>query len=131
MENSIFAKIVSGEIPCHKVYEDDMTLAFLDVYPKNEGHVLVIPKVRPTEFIWDLDDDVYQAVMATVKKVGLRLREVMPHPYVHQAVVGTDVPYTHVHLVPFTTTKDLHTRQDMSRQPDNEALSAMAEKIRF
>ena len=131
MENSIFAKIVSGEIPCHKVYEDDMTLAFLDVYPKNDGHVLVIPKIRPTEFVWDLDDDVYQAVMVTAKKVALRLREVMPDPYVHQAVVGTDVPYAHVHVIPFTTTKDLHTRQDFSADPDNEKLTAIAEKIRF
>lgn len=131
MQNSVFAKIVSGEIPCHKVYEDDMTLAFMDVYPKNDGHVLVIPKVRPTEFIWDLDDDVYQAVMATAKKIALRLREVMPDPYVHQAVVGTDVPYTHVHLIPFTTTKDLHGRQDFDADPDHETLAKLAGKIRF
>lgn len=130
MQNSVFAKIVSGEIPCHKVYEDDMTLAMMDVHPRNDGHVLVIPKVRPAEFAWDLDDDVYQAVMATAKKVALRLREVMPDPYVHLGVVGTDVPYTHIHLIPFTKTSDMG-EQDFNAEPDHQALAALAEKIRF
>lgn len=131
MEDTVFHKIVRGEIPCHKVYEDELTLAFMDAYPKNSGHVLVIPKVRPTEFVWDLDDDVYQAVMVTARKVALRLREVMPDPYVHQAVVGTDVPYAHVHIVPFTTTSDLHGSRDSSLEPDHAGLALMAEKIRF
>lgn len=131
MQQSIFAKIVRGEVPCHKVYEDDMTLAFLDVYPKSDGHVLVIPKVRPAEFAWDLDDDVYQACMATAKKVALRLREAMPQQYVHQSIVGTDVPYAHIHLIPFDTTADLNKPQRMDVEPDHEALAAMAEKLRI
>ena len=68
VEESIFTKIITGDIPAHKIYEDDKTLAFLDIYPKNEGHTLVIPKVSPAEFVWDLDDAIYQAVMATSKK---------------------------------------------------------------
>lgn len=131
MKETIFHKMVRGEIPTHTVYEDDQTLAFLDIYPRHEGHVLVIPKVNPTEYIWDLDDDTYQAVMATAKKVALRLREVLPYPLIHQAVVGTDIAYTHVHLVPFTITKDLHAPQRMDVEPDHEALAALAEKLRI
>src|SRR5689334_21086022 len=102
MQDSIFTKIINGEIPCHKVYEDDKTLAFLDIHPVQPGHTLVIPK-RQVEFVWDLDDEMYAAVMATTKKVARRLREVMSVPYVGEQVVGVDVPHAHVHLIPFTT----------------------------
>jgi histidine triad (HIT) family protein len=90
MQDSIFTKIVKGEIPCHKVYEDDATLAFLDIHPKQPGHTLVISK-QQVEFLWDLDDPTYQAVMATCKKVARRLREVISKPYVGEQVMGTDV----------------------------------------
>lgn len=130
MQDSIFTKIVSGEIPSHKVYEDDMTLAFLDVYPQNQGHTLVIPKVRPTEFVWDLEDDVYQACMATAKKVALRQREVLSYQYVHQAVVGIDVPYAHINLIPFDTVAELH-RPQPTDDPDHETLAELAKKLYF
>lgn len=130
MQNSIFAKIVSGEIPCHKVYEDEYTLAFLDVYPKNDGHTLVIPKINPAEFVWDLDENIYQAVMSTAKKVALRQRETLPYQYVHQAVVGTDVPYAHVHLVPFNATTDLDG-DEATGEPDHEHLATLAKKLSF
>lgn len=130
MQNSVFARIVAGEIPCHKIYEDEKTLAFLDVYPKNEGHTLVIPKVNPTEFVWDLDDDTYQAVMATARKVALHLRTALPFEYVHQAVVGVDVPYAHVHLVPFNTQTDLYAEQPTG-EPDHEFFAQLAEKLRM
>ena len=130
MQDSVFTKIVAGEIPAHKVYEDEKTLAFMDVYPKNEGHVLVIPKVNPAEFVWQLDDDTYQALMATCKKVALRQLEVLSYEYVHQAIVGTDVPYAHVHLIPFNTTTDLKSEQPTG-EPDHELLASIAEKLRF
>lgn len=131
MKDSIFAKIVSGEIPCHKVYEDEKTLAFLDIYPKLEGHVLVIPKVKPTEFVWDLDDDTYQAVMETSKKVALRLRTVFGAKYVHQRIIGTDVPYAHVHIMPFNEPSELNQKQDFESEPDHEAIAKLAERLRF
>ncbi len=131
MQDSIFTKIVAGEIPCHKIYEDEATLAFLDIFPKNEGHTLVIPKVNPTEFIWDLDDETYISVMETARKVARRLREVLPYLYVHEAIVGTDVPYAHIHLVPFTTTDQLHVPERDSLEPDHEALSSLAKKLSF
>ena len=131
MEDTIFTKIITGEIPCYKIYEDDTTLAFLDIFPKHEGHTLVIPKTNPAEFVWDLDAETYQAVMATARKVALRLREVLPYPYIHEAVVGTDIPYAHVHLVPFATTSDLHNPQRTNVEPDHAALAALAAKLSF
>lgn len=130
MQDSIFTKIIKGEIPCNKIYEDDMTLAFLDIRPTQPGHTLVIPK-RQIEFIWDLSEADYQALMASVKKVGLRLREVTGAPYVGVKVVGTEVPHVHVHLVPFATMEEYAAGPDFDAEPDYPALQAMAKKLAF
>jgi len=127
---TIFQKIIDGEIPAHKVYEDDKTLAFLDIFPTMPGHTLVIPK-NPQEFVWDLEEDDYQAVMKTCQKVAKKLREVLPQAYIHMGVVGIDVPHAHVHLVPFDKTADLHKPDRDKGKPDHEALAKMAEKLRF
>lgn len=129
MTETIFTKIINGDIPAHKVYEDDSTLAFLDIHPVTEGHVLVIPK-KPVEFIWDLEPADYQAVMSTAQKVGKKLREVLGVPYIGIKVVGTDVPHAHVHLIPFTTTKEFQGHSDFDAEPDHEALAALAERVR-
>lgn len=131
MQDSIFTKIIKGEIPCHKVYEDDRTLAFLDIHPVQPGHVLVVPKVQ-VEFVWDLEPADYQAVMATVQKVAQRLREAMGAPYVGEMVVGTDVPHAHVHLVPFTESHELQRVLNVNEsEPDHEALAQVAQKLQF
>lgn len=131
MQDSIFTKIVKGEIPCHKIYEDDETLAFLDINPIAEGHTLVIPK-KQVEFVWELDDADYTALMLTVKKVARRLDEVMPAKYVGELVVGTDVPHAHVHLVPFDVPMQMKRGLDGPGAPaDSESLAALAEKLRF
>lgn len=127
---SIFTKIINGEIPCHKVYEDDTTLAFLDIFPVNEGHVLVIPKVE-VEFVWDLPAAGYVALMETARRVALRLRDVLPYKYIGERVIGTDVPHAHVHLIPFDTTSQLYAPQRTDTEPDHAALAAMAEKLYF
>jgi histidine triad (HIT) family protein len=129
-EPSIFSKIVRGDIPCHKVYEDDKTLAFLDIHPVQPGHTLVIPKEQ-VEFVWDLPDELYQAVMSTTKKVALRLREVSGKQYVSERIVGIDVPHAHVQLIPFTNVSELRAQQDMSAEPDHAALAEMAKKLAF
>lgn len=128
--DSIFTKIIKGEIPCHKIYEDEKTLAFLDIHPIADGHTLVIPKEQ-IEFVWDLPDDLYQAVMLTSKKVALRLREVTPHPYVHERIVGIDVPHAHVQLIPFSDASELRIQQDMNSQPDHTKLAEIAQKLAF
>jgi histidine triad (HIT) family protein len=127
---SIFTKIVKGDIPCHKVYEDEHTLAFLDIYPVQPGHVLVISKPQ-IEFVWDLPDDLYQAVMATTKKVALRMREVLPQQFVHERIVGIDVPHAHVQLIPFDNPADLRVEQNMNSEPDHTALAQIAKKLAF
>lgn len=130
MEESIFKKIVRGDIPAHKVYEDDKVLAFLDIYPVQPGHTLVIPK-QQVEFVWDLDDATYHAVMEAAKKVALRLREVLGVQYVGERIVGVDVPHAHVQLIPFDTVDQFKAHQDMTVEPDHASLAALAGKLRI
>ncbi|MBR5669878.1 HIT domain-containing protein [Candidatus Saccharibacteria bacterium] len=99
---SIFSKIVAGEIPCYKVYEDDKTLAFLDINPESKGHTLVIPKVE-VDKIYELSDEDYHALWASVKKVAARMEEVSGRRTLMK-VIGTDVPHAHVHLMPYDET---------------------------
>lgn len=130
MQDSIFTRIVKGEIPCHKIYEDDKVLAFLDIHPIQPGHTLVIPK-RQIEFLWDLDDDDYTAVMTATKKVALRLRGVLGVRYIGVQVVGVDVPHAHVQLIPFNTPAEYHARQDMDATPDHVTLADLAGRLVF
>ena len=130
MQDSIFTKIVKGEIPCHKVYEDDATLAFLDIHPVQPGHTLVIPK-KQVEFAWDLDDETYKSLMATVKKVAQHIRDTLGVRYVGLQVIGTDVPHTHIHLIPFNEAQEFHVHPDLTADPDNTALAEMAKKLYF
>ncbi len=125
---TVFQKIIDGEIPSNKIYEDDKVVAFLDIYPAVPGHTLVVPK-NPIEFVWDLPDDDYLALLAASKKIALHMREVLPQKYVHMSVVGTDVPHAHIHLIPFDNTSDFHNQERMNNEPDFEALAKMAEKI--
>lgn len=130
MEESIFTKIVKGEIPCHKIYEDDKTLVFLDIHPVAPGHTLVVPK-NQVEFVWDLSAEDYAAVMATTQKVALQLREILGTKYVGERIVGIDVPHAHVQLIPFDDVKEFQAPQDMKAEPDYAALAAMANRLAF
>lgn len=130
MADSIFTKIIKGEIPCHKIYEDDKTFAFLDIHPKTPGHTLVIPK-KQVEFVWDLEDEDYEAVMRTVKKVALRLREVMGDPYIGELVVGIDVPHAHVHVYTFANIEESRRIPDLNAEPDHTELAELAKKLAF
>ena len=95
---SIFTKIIQGEIPCYKIYEDDKTFAFLDIHPESKGHVLVIPK-KEVDKIYELPDEDYQALMSAVKKLSRHLEKQLDARILWK-VVGTDVPHAHVHLMP-------------------------------
>ena len=129
MNDSIFTKIVKGEIPSHNIYEDDQTLAFLNIYPSVEGHTLVISKAQ-VEYVWDLNDETYHAVMATTKKVAIRLKEILGVERVGERVIGLDVPHAHVHLVPFNTAEEFYAPETKD-EPDHAALAAMADRLRF
>ncbi len=129
MEDSIFTKIIKGEIPCHKLYEDAKTLAFLDIHPVQPGHTLVIPKLQ-VDKVYDLDDDTYQAVMKTTKRLMLQLDRILGKR-VGLKVVGIDVPHAHVQLIPFGDPAELYATQDMDTEPDHAALGDMANRLRL
>lgn len=128
MQDSIFTKIIKGEIPSHKIYEDDYVIAFLDIHPITPGHTLVVPKAQ-VPFVWDLDDNTYQQLMVSVKKLGLHLRDTLGVPFVGEQIIGVDVPHAHIHLIPFTSAAEFHHQPDMSAEPDHTALAATAEKL--
>jgi histidine triad (HIT) family protein len=130
MSDSIFTKIIKGEIPSHKVYEDDKTIVFLDIHPVQPGHVLVVPK-NQVEFVWDLPTDDHQALMTTAQKVAKRLREVLEVPFVGEQIIGVDVPHAHVHLIPFSKVSEFKNTPDMNVEPNHEELAQIAKKLAF
>lgn len=107
--SSIFTRIVSGEIPCYKIAEDDRFLAFLDVNPNTKGHTLCIPKEEINK-IFDMDEDHYLGLMQFSRKVAKAIEKVVPCKRIGVAVVGLEVPHVHVHLIP------LHDMDDMRFQ---------------
>jgi len=103
---TIFSRIVSGEIPCYKVAEDADHLAFFDIQPIAEGHVLVIPKVEE-DYLWDLSDENLSRLIIFAKKVSLIIKNHFPCKKVGMAVIGLEVPHAHIHLVPMNHVSDL------------------------
>ncbi len=130
MADGIFTKIIRGDIPSYKIYEDDKTFAFLDIHPVQPGHTLVVPK-REVAFVWDLEPEDYQALMASVQKIAQHLRQTLGKPYVGSQVIGIDVPHAHVHLIPFATTEEFRNRPDMQAEPDHDSLAKLAQKLAF
>ena len=100
--SSVFTQIINGEIPCYKIYEDDHTFAFLDINPETPGHTLVVPK-KEVDKIYELPDEDYQALMATVKKLSAHMEKQLGARTLWK-VIGTDVPHAHVHLLPYDET---------------------------
>ena len=125
MEDSIFTKIIKGEIPCYKIYEDERTFAFLDIQPESEGHTLVIPK-KQVDKIYDLPDVDYVALMKTVKKVSKRMEEVLGERVVWK-VMGTEVPHAHVHVMPIDLTWEYGRHLNV---PDDE-MQRVCKKLAF
>ncbi len=130
--NNIFAKMLRGEIPANKVYEDEHTLAFMDIMPQADGHTLVIPK-EEAETIFDLSDEGAAAWMRTVRKVGAAVKEAFDAPGVvlfqlNGKGAGQTVPHVHFHIVPGSIA-DLR-KPHAATQADPEILSKHAERIR-
>ena len=125
---SLFSKIINGEIPSHKIAEDDHFFAFLDVFPLVPGHVLVVPK-KETDYIFDIADAELAEMMVFAKQVAVVLKKAMPCKRIGVAVIGLEVPHAHIHLVPMNSADDLNfTRPKLS--PSQEELKQIAEKIR-
>ena len=122
--SSIFAKIVAGEIPCYKVYEDDKVLAFLDIHPETKGHMLVIPKVE-VDRIYDLEDEDYQALMMAAKKIARHMEDVLGQRTLWK-VMGTDVPHAHIHLEPLDETWTYGRQLELSPEEMEEIRAKLA-----
>lgn len=124
---SIFSKIISGEIPAHKVAETNEFLAFLDISPLAEGHVLVIPK-QEVDYIFDIDDETYIGLQMFAKIVAKGIKKAIPCIKVGVAVIGLEVPHAHIHLIPMNRVDDMNfSRPKLS--PSKEELAVTAEKI--
>ncbi|MFK8101501.1 MAG: HIT family protein [Saprospiraceae bacterium] len=124
---SIFTKIINGEIPCHKIAEDEHYFAFLDISPQVEGHTLVIPK-QEVDYIFDLEDDVLTGLMLFAKKVSKAIEATVPCERIGVGVIGLEVPHAHVHLMPVNTVGDLSFGNPI--QINSDELAALAAKIR-
>ena len=132
MEDSVFTKIINGDIPCHKIYEDATTLAFLDIHPMQPGQVVVVPKTQ-VSFVWDLSSEDYLSLMTTVYRVGNRLRDVLSDKArITVSIEGFDVNnHAHVVVIPANNPDEINTPQDMDSEPDHTALAIMAERLKF
>lgn len=124
---SIFSRIVAGEIPCYKVAKDEKYFAFLDISPVAKGHTLVIPK-HEVDYIFDLDDEEYAGLTAFAKKVAAAMKKVMPCKRIGVAVLGLEVPHTHIHLVPINKESDMNFFKEKLSLPAEE-MAEIAAKI--
>lgn len=131
MDECIFCKIIAGEIPSHKVYEDEKTLAFLDIHPLQTGHTLVIPKKHEPHFE-QLDEQDYSELMTIVKKVAKTQKESLGKERICLRVEGFDVPHAHVHVYPADSPEEFYGDDNRNiGEPDHEKLSETAQKLRF
>ena len=124
---SIFTRIILGEIPCYKIAEDEDYFAFLDISPLSKGHTLVVPK-KEVDYLFDLDTETYQGLMAFSKKMALAIGQAVPCLRVGVAVIGLEVPHAHIHLIP------LHSGtinfSDPKLKLDKEEFERIAQAIR-
>jgi histidine triad (HIT) family protein len=129
-EPTIFSKIISGEIPADKIYEDERTIAFLDREPLADGHILVVSKT-PVDPLWELSDEDYNALWQTARKMARRVQEVMQPQRVGTVVEGFGVPHAHIHIVPLYDSEvlRLHHGYPVHKTPEN--LAKISAKLRL
>jgi len=125
---TIFTKIINREIPSYKIAEDDNYYAFLDISPLAKGHTLVVPK-KEVDYIFDLNDDILTGLHIFSKKVAKAIESVIPCQRIGIAVIGLEVPHTHIHLIPINNVSDIDFSREKLKLPDNEFIE-IAEKIR-
>ena len=125
---TIFSRIINGEIPCYKIAEDENYFAFLDINPIKKGHTLVIPKVE-TDYIFQLDDQTLAGLIVFAKKVGLAIEKTIPCKRIGMAVMGLEVPHTHIHLIPMENEGDLNFKNPKLKFTPEE-MNAIAGNVR-
>lgn len=125
--STLFSKIIAGQVPCHRIAENDRFLAFLDIRPVNPGHTLVIPK-REVDYLFDLDDDLLGGIMLFARPIARALGKEVPCRKVGIMVAGLEVPHAHVHLIPINAVGDLNFARAKEAAP--EELADLAARIR-
>jgi histidine triad (HIT) family protein len=125
---TIFSRIVSGEIPCYKIAENDNFFAFLDVFPLVNGHVLVVPKVE-TDYIFDIEDQELSEMIVFAKNVSKAIKKSIPCKRIGVAVIGLEVPHAHIHLVPLNSVSDINFEKPKLK-PSPQELATVAELIK-
>lgn len=125
---SIFTKIINGEIPCYKIAENDQFLAFLDVFPLVQGHVLIVPK-KETDYFFDIEDAELASMIVFAKKVAKAQKDAITCKRIGVAIIGLEVPHAHIHLVPMNSANDVNFTQPKIK-PSPEELAEMAERIK-
>lgn len=132
--DSVFTKIIKGEIPSHKIYEDDKTIAFLTIDPFVEGHTLVVPKIQIDDFE-SLPPEDYQALFQTVQKVAARIKQVYNTRKAIITILGYEVPHAHVHVMPANSEEEFYkaieNRHNRPAEPDHNQLARVAERLAF
>lgn len=122
---SIFSKIIAGEIPCHKIAEDEHCFAFLDINPNQTGHTLCVTKKEKVKFL-DLSEADYQKLMFFSRKVALAIQETIPCKRVGMSIIGLEVPHVHVHLIPLQAMTDATFQSKIEATPEQLAQTAGA-----
>ncbi len=124
---TIFSRIISGEIPSHKIAENDNYFAFLDIMPLAPGHVLVVPK-KPIDYIFDIDDDLLAGMLPFAKRIAHAMEKVIPCERIGISVIGLEVPHAHIHLIPLRTMDDINFSRPKLKMTQQE-LTEIAAKI--
>ena len=125
--DSIFTKIIKGEIPSYKIAEDDRFIAFLDVFPVKKGHTLVVPKAQ-IDYLFDLDDSLLSDLMIFAKKVAQKMERAISCERIGIAVIGLEVPHAHIHLIPLDTVEDIDFSQPKLQLSEKE-MTKIADSI--
>lgn len=124
---TIFSRIISGEIPCHKIAENETYFAFLDIMPLAPGHVLVVPKM-PVDYIFDVDDAILAGMLPFAKRIAHAMEKVIPCERIGVSVIGLEVPHAHIHLIPLRTMDDINFSRPKLKMSNSE-LAEIAAKI--
>ena len=125
---TLFSRIIKGEIPCFKIAESEQFIAFLDVFPLREGHVLVVPKVE-VDKIFDLPDSYLQEMLVFAKPIAKAIEKTFPCARCGVEVIGLEVPHAHMHLIPINTANDLNFAQPGKVRVADEVLQEIQTKI--
>ena len=132
MTETLFTKIINGDIPSYKIAENDQFYAFLDISPVAVGHTLVVPK-KPVDYIFDLEDQMLADLMVYAKKIAKAIEAVVPCARIGVAVVGLEVPHTHIHLIPINDVGDIDfkkPRVELSHEKMSQVAKEIADKLK-